>query len=94
MAATKRKRSSVRTDGTAATNGEMPPPPPKRRQSARNSSTAAATVNPDVNDEVLDAPTAARASPDADMNGDIIPGEIKQKNAVNEQEAPKPKGRG
>ena len=99
MAATKRKRTSVQT---AATNGDMPPPP-KRRQSARNSSSAA-TVNPDVNGEVLDAPTAARASPDADMNPDIVPGEVKQENGVKEDsplspppeiaEEPKQSGRG
>lgn len=86
MAATKRKRASVQSD-TARTNGDMlPPPPPKRRQSARNSVTAA-TVNPDISAEVIDGPTAARASPDADMNRDIIPGEIKQE-IENKEESP------
>jgi UV DNA damage endonuclease len=34
-------------------------------------------VNPDVNDDVIDAPNATRASPDSDVNEDIIPGAIK-----------------
>lgn len=103
MAATKRKRSSVQATDTATTNGDMPPPPIKRRQSTRNSATAA-IVNPDVNGEVLDAPSAARASPDADMNREIIPGQIKQENGVKEDsplspppevvEQPKENGRG
>ena len=76
MAATKRKRASVQGE-SAGTNGDMLPPPVKRRQSARNSTTAA-TVNPDVSGEVLDAPDATRASPDSDVNDDVLPGNVKQ----------------
>jgi UV DNA damage endonuclease len=34
-------------------------------------------VNPDLNDDVIDAPNATRASPDSDVNDDVIPGPIK-----------------
>lgn len=42
------------------------PPLPKRRASARRVSQAKASMNPDKNANVLDAPEAFRASPDAD----------------------------
>ncbi|KAL9017082.1 MAG: hypothetical protein Q9185_005593 [Variospora sp. 1 TL-2023] len=41
-------------------------PPPKRRASARKVSQTKASMNPDQNANVLDAPEAYRASPDAD----------------------------
>ncbi|KAL8686375.1 MAG: hypothetical protein Q9218_007152 [Villophora microphyllina] len=40
-------------------------PPPKRRASARTASQTKTLVNPDENADVLDAPDALRASPDA-----------------------------
>lgn len=45
---------------------ENGPPPQKRRASARNVSQTKASTNPDKNANVLDAPEAFRASPDAD----------------------------
>ncbi|KAL8932562.1 MAG: hypothetical protein Q9216_006782 [Gyalolechia sp. 2 TL-2023] len=42
------------------------PPQPKRRASARRASQPKASMNPDKNANVLDAPEAFRASPDAD----------------------------
>ena len=64
----KRKSSAVSADiqvngNTLADVGAMPPPL-KRRQSSRKSTSDA--VNPDKNAEVLDAPQALRASPDAE----------------------------
>lgn len=43
----------------------------QRRSSARNA--AKASTDPDVNDEVIDAPNALRASPDSAVNGTIAP---------------------
>lgn len=60
----------------ALTNGLVSPPPPKRRASARNVSTAVET-DPDLNPSVIDAPNALRASPDSDVNEEIVPGEVK-----------------
>ncbi|KAI4137664.1 MAG: hypothetical protein LQ341_005042 [Variospora aurantia] len=45
---------------------ENEPPPPKRRASARKVSQTKASMNPDQNANILDAPEAFRASPDAD----------------------------
>ncbi|KAL8650718.1 MAG: hypothetical protein Q9210_003657 [Variospora velana] len=45
---------------------ENEPPPPKKRASARKVSPTKASMNPDKNANVLDAPEAFRASPDAD----------------------------
>lgn len=45
---------------------ENEPPPPKRRASARKVSQTKASMNPGQNANVLDAPEAFRASPDAD----------------------------
>ncbi|KAF2765493.1 UV-endonuclease UvdE [Teratosphaeria nubilosa] len=41
-----------------------------------------ATVNPDTNSDILDAPAAARASPDADINRDIAPNLPEQTNGT------------
>lgn len=62
------------------TNGHTSPPPPKRRASARNINTAVAT-NPDLNVDVIDAPNALRASPDSDVNEDIVPGVVKKEDS-------------
>jgi UV DNA damage endonuclease len=78
MAATKRSRSAVAA-ATVARSVEDPVPPAKRRAVRRNVSTAAIT-NPDTNSEILDAPNATRASPDSDVNEDIIPGHVKREN--------------
>ncbi|KAH7065070.1 UV damage endonuclease uvsE [Macrophomina phaseolina] len=43
----------------------------KRRSSARNANNA--STDPDINGEVIDAPTALRASPDSAVNGKIAP---------------------
>lgn len=64
MAATKRKHTAVDVA-----------PPPKRRASTR---AAAVIVNPDLTNDVFDAPNATRASPDSDVNGDIAPDLMKQ----------------
>ena len=66
----KRKSTSAVEDpivnGTSHTSDGTAPPPLKRRASARKaSSLAKASTNPDVNANVLDAPQALRASPDA-----------------------------
>jgi UV DNA damage endonuclease len=74
MAATKRKRASVDPSKAIV---ESAPPPPKRRASARQSSTNVAT-NPNVNQHVIHAPNATRASPDSNVNEAIIPGPIKK----------------
>ncbi|KAL8829842.1 MAG: hypothetical protein Q9170_005998, partial [Blastenia crenularia] len=60
-----------------ASNMDNEPPQPKRRASARRVSQAKASMNPDQNANVLDAPSAYRASPDADekderMNLDAV----------------------
>jgi UV DNA damage endonuclease len=78
MAAAKRSRSAVAAS-TIARSVEDPVPPAKKRAVRRNASTAAIT-NPDINGEVLDAPNATRASPDSDVNEDIVPGRVKREN--------------
>ncbi|KAK3052089.1 hypothetical protein LTR09_006681 [Extremus antarcticus] len=83
MAATKRKRPSV--DASKA-NGEMPPPPLKRRASARTSTAAASiATNPDINGDVFDGPNAARASPDGEIDEEIVPSLAKQENGAREE---------
>ena len=74
----KRKSLSTATEGPALTKTPIPlpkldlddgpePPPPKRRASQRKvAQLAKASMNPDENANVLDAPQALRASPDAD----------------------------
>ena len=77
LAMAKRKRLSTATESPAVTTVPIPPPPPdlietarpplKRRASSRRSSQpATGSTNPDQNANVLDAPSALRASPDAD----------------------------
>ncbi|EME49811.1 hypothetical protein DOTSEDRAFT_144145, partial [Dothistroma septosporum NZE10] len=78
--APKRKRSAVVEDG-APTNGIIPPLA-KRRSSARNTATAAITTNPDQNADIIDAPNATRASPDSDVNEEIVPGPVKLENGA------------
>ena len=88
----KRKRSSVATAQEAtSTNGTA----------AAQMHVSAATVNPDKNPEVIDAPNALRASPDSDVNEKIIPGPVKTEDAsdsplseVPEVAPPKKKPRG
>ncbi|KAK4555642.1 hypothetical protein LTR86_007395 [Recurvomyces mirabilis] len=78
MVATKRKLSSVDVSAPT-TNGDVPPL--KRRASSRKAfaaqAPAQAIVNPDLNNDVLDAPDATRASPDSDINEDVIPNKVK-----------------
>ena len=74
MAASKRRRSSIDTSKPAL-NGAVPPL--KRRASTRIT-----TLNPDVNGAIIDAPDATRASPDSDVNEDIVPGPVKQENGT------------
>jgi len=73
----KRKSLSTATQGPALTTvpipppafDDDPPPPPKRRASQRKVSQPkpdTGSTNPDINANVLDAPGALRASPDAD----------------------------
>lgn len=73
----KRKSLSTATQGPALTTVPIPPPafdddsapPPKRRASQRKISQAkpaTGSTNPNENANVLDAPGALRASPDAD----------------------------
>ena len=73
----KRKSVSTATEGPAITTCPIPvpklnldepiPPPPKRRASQRKvSQPNTCSTNPDKNADVLDAPEALRASPDAD----------------------------
>ncbi|KAK4637597.1 UV-damage endonuclease [Fulvia fulva] len=100
--APKRKRSAA-VDDNATVNGIVPPLP-KRRSSARNIATATVATNPDQNADIIDAPNATRASPDSDVNEDIVPGPIKLGNGTTTAcplsdapavaEAPKKKGRG
>ena len=66
----KRKSTSASTqdpiiNGTSNAVDGIAPPPLKRRASARHATTATASTNPDLNANVLDAPQALRASPDA-----------------------------
>lgn len=102
MAATKRKASAVDASKPLTNGDEVPPN--KRRAPSRKASTAAATVNPDLNSEILDAPDATRASPDGDVNDDIAPGLVKLVNGTRSESPlsdapaaivpPKNKGRG
>ncbi|KAI7170059.1 hypothetical protein D0869_14669 [Hortaea werneckii] len=64
MAATKRKAAAAVTQSKAQPNGDAPPV--KRRASSRKASTAAApaALNPDVDQDVVDAPNDREASPD------------------------------
>lgn len=73
--APKRKRATE--NANALPNGDAVPSLPKRRSSARTVATDARSVNPDKNDEVMDAPNALRASPDSDVNEEIVPGPVK-----------------
>jgi len=84
--ANKRKRSSV-ASGSAATE--------------TNGHVSEVMTNPNKNAEVLDAPDALRASPDSDVNEDIVPGRVKLEDAsdsslsdVPEVEPPKKKQKG
>ena len=86
MAAIKRKASAA-IDATKPTaNGDAPPP--KRRAPSRKASVAAAVVNPDVNGEIIDGPDATRASPDSDINEDIVPGAVKREEGASRSESP------
>lgn len=98
MPATKRKQSAA-VDATANAGA----PQPKRRASARKLS--AAVVNPDENKDIIDAPSAMRASPDNAPAEEIVPEPVKVEvkrgsesplsDAPDVVEPPKPKrGRG
>nr|POE65912.1 uv-damage endonuclease [Quercus suber] len=97
----KRKRSAADASGALLNNGDVPAL--KRRTSARNAASAA-IVNPVINGDILDGPNATRASPDSDVNEDIVPGPVKQEHAARSEsplsdvppivEPPKSKGRG
>ncbi|KAF2172986.1 hypothetical protein M409DRAFT_49486 [Zasmidium cellare ATCC 36951] len=78
--APKRKRAADNTNGVV--NGDALP---NRRSSARTITTAAAAVNPDKNEEVIDAPNALRASPDSDVNEDIVPGVVKKEEGAGDE---------
>ena len=68
----KRKRSSFAE--VPSTLSDIPPPLPNgnfRRSSVRGGVSKAA-VNPDLNEAVLDAPNALRASPDSDVDHTMI----------------------
>jgi len=69
MPATKRKQSAA-VDAIA--NGDAPQA--KRRTSARKPS--AAVVNPDESKDIIDAPSAMRASPDNAPAEEIVPGPV------------------
>ncbi|KAM3418581.1 hypothetical protein BST61_g4557 [Cercospora zeina] len=73
MPPAKRKRSVDPSKALLST--EQAPPPLKRRASSRTAATAAIT-NPDRSADVIDAPDALRASPDSDVNADIVPGPV------------------
>ena len=70
----KRKSAAIVTEpelnGHASPDSAAQPPPLKRRQSARKSESE--SVNPDRNPNVLDAPQALRASPDAEGPGERL----------------------
>lgn len=73
----KRKASSI---DLHVANGGVPAL--KRRASSRIASTA---VNPDINPAILDAPDATRASPDSDINKDIVPNGNVKTNGIKEE---------
>ena len=102
--APKRKASALAAgkNGPAKTNVEIPlpngptynaseqmPPPPKRPRASRQGSKASVT-NPDDNSQVMDAPGALRASPDAAEREELplsdVPDDVVEK--------PEPKKRG
>lgn len=105
--APKRKLSGAiaATDMAKPDNDSMAPPPPlKKRASSRLNTVNATIANPDLNADIQDAPNATRASPDSDVNDEIVPGPVKGKQTVKEEsplsdvpevvEEPKGKGRG
>lgn len=62
-----------------------PPPPLKKRASSRLNGVNATTANPDVNTDIKDAPNATRASPDSDVNDEIVPGPVDGVNGIKEE---------
>ncbi|WPA95984.1 UV-damage endonuclease [Cercospora beticola] len=74
MPPAKRKRSI--DPAKALSSSEQAPRPLKRRASSRTAATSAIT-NPDRSADVIDAPDALRASPDSDVNTNIVPGPVK-----------------
>ncbi|KAI7114938.1 hypothetical protein KC352_g34498, partial [Hortaea werneckii] len=89
MAATKRKASTPVTQSKAQPNGDAPPV--KRRASARTASTAAApaALNPDVDQDVVDAPNDREASPDEAAGHQAAAGPEQQTNGVEQEIRPK-----
>ncbi|KAI7127060.1 UV-damage, partial [Hortaea werneckii] len=89
MAATKRKASTAVTQPKAQPNGDAPPV--KRRASARKASTAAApaALNPDVDQDVVDAPNDREASPDEAAGHQAAAGPEQQANGLEHEIRPK-----
>ncbi|KAI7556086.1 UV-damage [Hortaea werneckii] len=89
MAATKRKASTAVTQSKAQPNGDAPPV--KRRASARKASTAAApaALNPDVDQDVVEAPNDREASPDEAAGHQAAAGPEQQANGVEQEVRPK-----
>ncbi|KAI6859009.1 UV-damage [Hortaea werneckii] len=89
MAATKRKASTPVAQSKAQPNGDAPPV--KRRASARTASTAAApaALNPDVDQDVVDAPNDREASPDEAAGHQAAAGPEQQMNGVEQEIRPK-----
>jgi len=79
MAAPKRKRST-NLSSAAGVAKDQTPPLTKRRASGRNISSTS-LLDPEQNPEVIDAPSATRASPDSDINESIIPGKVKREHS-------------
>ena len=92
----KRKSSAVSAEipvnGNHIPDVDSMPPPLKRRQSSRKSALGTSdSVNPDKNAEVLDAPQALRASPDAEGSGERLDLEATRMNVdkqIKEEEPP------
>lgn len=70
----KRKRSGA-NDETPAKLAILPPPS-ETSQKKSKSKRASAAMNPDKNAQIIDAPSALRASPDGDENARIVPENI------------------
>ncbi|KAI7478911.1 UV-damage [Hortaea werneckii] len=89
MAATKRKAAAVVMQSKAQPNGDAPPL--KRRASSRNASAAAApaALNPDVDQDVVEAPNDREASPDEAAGHQSAAGPEQQANGSEREIRPK-----
>jgi len=105
--APKRKRSDIAAAATVAAmedaaetvlnDGKIPPA--KREAAGRKKGKV--ITNPNKNAEIMDAPDALRASPDSDINEDLVPGPVKRDEGeesplsdVPEVEPPKKRAKG